>query len=196
MIDGEPSVISVSPRHPRYKPRLLLLIGGAAIACTCAALNVDFRQVVHGLLHAVGIRGSHAGGQHAAEIIVAAGNELTIDGGVERITPIAPEELARRLAWAGVDSGGGWLEFRGQSLETAIAEFNRHNKRQLRIADPQTGRLVIGGRYRQNDVEAFLAALAMTHGVKAVPGGPLGDVLTLTGGNAAGSAEIPGLPQP
>jgi len=178
----------VNPR--RYKPRLLLLIGGVAIACTCAALTVDFRQVVHGLLHAVGIPSRPAGGQHPAEIIVSAGNELTIDGRVERITPIAPEELARRLAWAGVYAAGGWLEFRGQTLETAIAEFNRHNKRQLRVADPQIGRLVIGGRYREDDVEAFLAALALTHGVKAVPGGPLGDVITLTGGNASGSAEI------
>lgn len=182
----------MNQRHPRYEPRLLLLIGGAAIACTCAAFTVDFRQVVHGLMHAVGIPSPHAGGQHAAEIMVTAGNELTIDGAVERITPIASEELTRRLAWAGEPAPGGWLEFRGQSLETAVAEFNRHNKRQLRLADSQTARLVIGGRYRANDVEAFLAALAMTHGVKVIPGGPLGDLIALTHGNASGSAEIPG----
>jgi len=181
----------VNPRQHRYQPRLLLLIGGAAIACTCAALTVDFRQVVHGLMHAVGIPSRHAGGQHAAQIMVGAGNELTIDGRVERITPIAPAELAGRLAWARAGSGDSWLEFRGQSLETAVAEFNRHNKRQLRVADPQTGRLVIGGRYRQNDVEGFLAALAVTHGVKIIPGGPLGDLITSTHANASGSAEVP-----
>jgi ferric-dicitrate binding protein FerR (iron transport regulator) len=184
----------VNPRHNRYKLRLLLLIGGGAIACTCAALNVDFRQVVHGLLHAVGIRSSHAGGQHTAEIIVSAGNELTIVGGLQRITPISDAELARRLGWSGVYSTGGWLKFRGQSLEIVVGEFNRHNKRQLRVADPRTGRLAVGGSFRENDVDGFLAALAMTHGVEATPSP--GDVIILTGGDASGSAEIPGAPQP
>jgi ferric-dicitrate binding protein FerR (iron transport regulator) len=189
----------VNPRHIRYKTGLLLLISGGAIACACAALQVDFRQVVHGMLHVVGIRAGHASAQHQQEIIVAAGNELTIDGGVRRITPIAPEEVARRLAWAGMYDNGGWLDFRGQSLETVVAEFNRHNQRKLRVGDPQTGRLQVGGSFRDDDLDGFVAALAMTHGVRATLSGPdgrSGDEITLNGGNSSGSAAIAGTTEP
>jgi ferric-dicitrate binding protein FerR (iron transport regulator) len=189
----------VNARHTRYKTGLLLLISGGAIACAGAALKVDFRQVVHGLLHVVGIRAGHASAQHPQEVIVAAGNELTIDGGVQRLTPLAPDEVARRLAWAGMYDNGGWLNFRGQSLEIVVAEFNRHNKRKLRVGDPQTGRLQIGGSFQDDDLDGFVAALAMTHGVRATLSGPdgrFGDEIILNGGNAAGSAAISGTPDP
>jgi ferric-dicitrate binding protein FerR (iron transport regulator) len=183
----------------RYKTGLLLLIGGGAIACACAALQVDFRQAVHGLLHVIGSGAGQASAQHPQEIIVAAGNELTIDGAAQRLTPIAPDEVARRLAWAGMYDNGGWLNFRGQSLETVVAEFNRHNKRKLRVGDPQTGRLQVGGSFRDDDLDGFLAALALTHGVRAIRSGPDGrfaDEITLNGGNFSGSAAIPGTPEP
>jgi len=189
----------VNSRHIRYKTGLLLLISGGAIAGACAALQVDLSQVVHGLLHVVGIRGGRASAQHPQEIIVAAGNELTMDGGVQRITPIAPDEVARRLAWAGMYDNGGWLNFRGQSLEIVVAEFNRHNKRKLRVGDPQAGRLQVGGSFRDDDLDGFVAALAMTHGVRATqsgPDGPFGDEITLNGGNSAGSAASSGTPDP
>jgi ferric-dicitrate binding protein FerR (iron transport regulator) len=189
----------VNARHTRYKTGLLLLISGGAIACAGAALKVDFRQVVHGLLHVVGVRAGHASPQHPRQIIVAAGNELTIDGGVQRITPLAPAEVDRRLAWAGMYDNGGWLNFRGQPLATVVAEFNRHNQRKLRVGDPQTGRLRIGGSLRDDDLDGFVAALAKTHGVRATLSGPdgrLGDEITLNGGNASGSAAISGPPDP
>jgi hypothetical protein len=189
----------VNPRHFRYKTGLLLLLGAGAIAGAAAALNVDYRQVVGGLLHTVGINAAPAGGQHPAEIIIGAGHELTIDGGVQRLAPIAPDEMARKLAWAGMYDNDGWLNFRGQTLESVVAEFNRHNSRKLRVEDPQTARLQVGGRYRDNDLEAFVTALAMTHGVKATvsdPAGRFGGAITLSGSNSSGSAAISGPPRP
>jgi hypothetical protein len=191
----------VNLRRTRYKTGLLLLIGGGggAIACACAALKVDFRQVVHGLLQVAGVRAGHASPQHPREIIIGAGNELTIVGGVQRITPIAPDEVVRRLAWAGMYDNGGWLNFRGQSLEVVVAEFNRHNQRKLRVADPQTGNLLVGGSFRDDDLDGFVAALALTHGVRATrPGtnGAFGDEIVLDGGHSAGSAAVPGTPEP
>jgi ferric-dicitrate binding protein FerR (iron transport regulator) len=189
----------VNLRRTRYQTGLLLLIGGGAIACACAALKVDFRQVVHGLLHGVGVRAGYASPQHSREIVIGAGNELTIDGGVQRITPIAPDEVDRRLAWAGMYDNGGWLNFRGQSLEVVVAEFNRHNQRKLRVADAQTGHLLVGGSFRDDDLDGFVAALALTHGVRATrsgTNGSLGDEIVLEGGHSAGSAAIAGAPQP
>jgi len=189
----------VSFRRTCYQTLFALLLCGAAIACAYAALKIDYRQVVHGLLRAVGIQHGARGGQQPAEIIISAGNELTISGNLHTIKPIGPDELARRLAWAGMYEKDGWLNFRGQSLEMVAAEFNRHNRRQLRIGDPRTGALLVGGKFRVNDLEGFVAALGMTHGVRATLAGSsdhLGDVITLSGGNSPGSAEIFGAPQP
>jgi hypothetical protein len=189
----------VSLRRTCYQTLLALLLGGAAIACAYAALKIDFRQVVHGLLQAVGIQHGVHGGKPQPEIIISAGNELTISGNLQTIKPIGPDELARRLAWAGMYEKDGWLNFRGQSLEMVAAEFNRHNRRQLRIGDPRTGALLVGGKFQVNDLEGFVAALGMTHGVRATLAGSsdhFGDVITLSGGNSPGSAEIFAAPQP
>jgi ferric-dicitrate binding protein FerR (iron transport regulator) len=83
------------------------------------------------------------------------------------------------------------LAFEGQTLETVVAAFNRHNGRQLSIGDIATGQLRVGGKFRITDVDGFLAALARTNGVKAVSVPSTGkqpEVIVLTGGSAAGSA--------
>jgi ferric-dicitrate binding protein FerR (iron transport regulator) len=173
----------VNLRHIRYETARLL-IGGGAIACACAALKVDFRQVEHRLRQLAAVGAGHANVQHPREITIGAGHELTIDGGVERITPIAPAEVARRLAWAGMCDIDGRLYFRGQSLEVVVAEFNGHNQRKLRVADPQTGHLLVGGSFRDDDLDGFVATLALTHGVRATrarPNGALGEEIILDG---------------
>jgi hypothetical protein len=189
----------VSLRRTCYQTLFALLLCGAAIACAYAALKIDFRQVAHGLLQAVGIHPGAPGGKQPLEVIISAGNELTISGNLQTIKPIGPEEVARRLAWAGMYERDGWLNFRGQSLEMVAAEFNRYNRRQLRIGDPRTAALLVGGKFRVNDLEGFVAALGMTHGVRATLAGSgdhFGDVITLSGGNFPGSAEIFGAPPP
>jgi hypothetical protein len=188
----------VSLRRACYQTLFALLLCGAAIACAYAAVKIDFRQVMHGLLQAVGIHHGAYGGKQPPEIIISAGHELTISGHLQTIKPIGPDEVARRLAWAGMYEQDGWLNFRGQSLEMVAAEFNRHNRRQLRIGEPHTGRLVVGGKFRVNDLEGFVAALGVTHGVRATlagSSGQFGDVITLSGGNSPGSAEIFGAPE-
>ena len=185
----------VNTRRTHFKPGLILLLsGGMAVACACAALNADFRQVVHGLLRVVpsnGPRHSPAGGR---EIIVAAGHELTIDGATRTLTPVAPDEVDKRLAWAGMVEQDGWLNFRGQALEFVAAEFNRHNQRKLRIGDPPTGRLRVGGKFRVNDLDGFVAALGVTHGIRATVFDSNGPVITLSEGHASRSAEVEGPP--
>jgi ferric-dicitrate binding protein FerR (iron transport regulator) len=108
---------------------------------------------------------------------------------------LTPDEVARRLSWAGIYQKDGWLAFRDEPLSKVVVEFNRHNKRQLKIGDPKTGRLQVGGKFRVTDVDGFVAALGITHGVKATHSGPEGradDVIILTGGSSEseGSDEI------
>jgi hypothetical protein len=182
-------------RLPRahFKLAAILLICGAAIVCTCGALDVDIGHLVRGLLRVVGVRSAAHSSQLVREIIVSAGNELTIAGGTQTITHVSPDELVKRLAWAGMYQKDGWLAFRGQSLESVVAEFNRHNRRKLIIGDPQTARLQVGGKFRVTDLDGFVAALGLTHGVRATLSGTggagFGDVITLSGGNSDSSKD-------
>lgn len=72
------------------------------------------------------------------------------------------EVLAGRLAWT-----TGMLQFRGVALSEAVREFNRYNVRQLRIADPEIGRMRIGGQFLATGPERFAHALKNL-GVRAV----------------------------
>jgi transmembrane sensor len=63
-------------------------------------------------------------------------------------------ELSRRLAWR-----VGELHFKNQPLAQVVAEFNRYNHRQLEIADAALGAVPVGGTFKVNDVESFVAAL-------------------------------------
>ena len=79
----------------------------------------------------------------------------------------------------------------GASLPEVAAEFNRYNGRQLVMGDPATGHLRVGGKFRLTDLEGFLAALEVTHGVKAIPAPPSAPnpaAIVLIIGGASGSA--------
>ena len=177
-----------------FKLAAILLICGGAVACTCGALDVDFGHLVRGLLRVVGVRSAEQSSQLVREIIVSAGSELTIAGGTQTITQVSPDELVKRLAWAGMYQKDGWLAFRGQSLESVVAEFNRHNRRKLRIGDPKTAQLQVGGKFRVTDLDGFVAALGLTHGVRATLSGAggarFGEVITLSGGNSDSSQDL------
>jgi ferric-dicitrate binding protein FerR (iron transport regulator) len=95
------------------------------------------------------------------------------------------DALAQRLAWARIHLQAGWIAFQGETLETVAAEFNHHNGRQLVMGDAATAQLRVGGKFHLTDLDGFLAALEVTHGVKAVRAPPSGQkppVLVLIGG--------------
>jgi ferric-dicitrate binding protein FerR (iron transport regulator) len=190
-------------KTPRLHSRLSLtvLILGGLIACTCVALDVDIGQMLSAVLQVVAARSPEQIRRPLREIIVSAGDELSIAGNTQTLTHVPPDELARRLAWAGLYQQDGWLAFRGQSLQSVATEFNRHNERQLIIGDPQTGRLRVGGKFRVTDLEGFVTALGVTHGVKATVSRSdprFGESITLTGGGNSQSkaGAQPSIPAP
>ena len=63
-------------------------------------------------------------------------------------------QIQRRLAWT-----NGRLEFAGEPLSEAITEFNRYNRLQLRVDDPQIAELRLGGRFQTTDIDSFVDAL-------------------------------------
>jgi len=187
MIAAQPSLTLMRALRSHIKLGLSLLVCSGALACTCAAYDVDVRHLCGRLLRAVGLG---QGNLAPKETIVAAGNELSVAAHTVTLSHVPPDALAQRLAWAGIYLKDGWIWFQGQTLENVVAEFNRYNERQLMIGDGATGRLRVGGKFRVTDLDGFVAALAVPHGVKAIPatlGGKTPGVTILVGGGS-GSA--------
>ena len=78
------------------------------------------------------------------------------------IRRVSATEASRQLAWQ-----IGELSFQGETLSEAVAEFNRYNRKKLKVGDPSTGGLQIGGNFQALDVDSFVAALGRSFGIKA-----------------------------
>jgi transmembrane sensor len=72
-----------------------------------------------------------------------------------QISAIAPAEADRHLAWR-----EGLVSFDGESLRAAVAEINRHNRRQIVIDDSALAEKPIVGVFRTTDLDGFSAAAA------------------------------------
>lgn len=91
----------------------------------------------------------------AGEIALATASHVTI-------REVPSGQISRRLAWEHHE-----LSFQGESLNEAIAEFNRYNGRRLVIDDPSLGSLRIGGNFDALDVASFVAALGRSFEISA-----------------------------
>jgi ferric-dicitrate binding protein FerR (iron transport regulator) len=175
----------VTSQRPQFKLALNVLLGSGALACTCAAYDVDVVHFWGTLLQVVGLRHPFP----TREVVVGSGQELTVSGRTFTLRDVPAETVAQRLAWAGIRLRDGWVAFQGQTLESVVEEFNHHNARQLVIGDVAIRQLRIGGKFRVTDIDGFLAALAVTHGVRALRSPPGGnpDIIVLVR-SASGSA--------
>lgn len=72
-----------------------------------------------------------------------------------QIMAVTPEESARRLAWQ-----PQLLDFSSVPLERAITEFNRRNRVQFVLADPDLATIPIAASIRSDNVEGFTQFLA------------------------------------
>jgi transmembrane sensor len=92
------------------------------------------------------------------------------------VQPIAPAEADRQLAWR-----EGLVSFNGEPLQTAVAEINRHNRRQIVIDDPALAAKPVVGIFRATDLDGFSAAAAEALKARAIRDG---DVIHLQPGTA------------
>lgn len=66
----------------------------------------------------------------------------------------ARDKVANALSWR-----DGILVFDQSTLQDAAAQFNRYNRRQLIVTDPETARMRIGGSFDATGVDAFARLL-------------------------------------
>lgn len=90
----------------------------------------------------------------------------------DRVVPVpvavAPADIERTLAWR-----DGQLELNGETLDSAVAEINRHSRLQLRVGNAELGRESLYGSFRMDDATGFARAAATSLGTEArsEPGG-------------------------
>lgn len=79
-----------------------------------------------------------------------------------------PGEIDRKLAWR-----AGKIEFDGETLAEAIADFNRYNARKIRLGTAALGGKRLQGVFRADDPEGFARSAAVVLGtsVTASPSG-------------------------
>jgi transmembrane sensor len=84
---------------------------------------------------------------------------LLVDAGEQVIATEQPQKPLR-ASRANVLAATAWthgaLVFEGSRLEEVIEEFNRHNERQIVLADPVLGDMQLSGVYTSTDPELFL----------------------------------------
>lgn len=82
--------------------------------------------------------------------------EQSASGSDERrdvIEPVAPAEMAKRLAWR-----EGVVMFSGERLEEVVAELSRYTTLTIEIPDASVRDMRIGGRFPIGETETMLAA--------------------------------------
>jgi transmembrane sensor len=100
--------------------------------------------------------------------VVAHERAIMAPAGPPVVQPMAPAEAQRRLAWK-----DGMVSFEGEPLRMAVAEFNRHNRRQIVIDDPSLASVPVVGVFRTTDIDGFIAAAAVALNTRATVDGDL-----------------------
>lgn len=100
-------------------------------------------------------------------------DELRLNAGVaaiygsagSRSRAVSESEIDRALAWR-----QGAIALNGQSLEQAVAEFNRYNRQQVSITDPSISGLRLAGYFQTTEPKGFVAAVTSAFPVRATEG--------------------------
>ncbi len=87
---------------------------------------------------------------------------LAANGPPPRVVQLSAGEVERLLAWQ-----PRLLDFTAKPLSDILAEFNRHNRVQLTIADPDLATLRISASFNSDNIEGFVRLLEASFGVRA-----------------------------
>ncbi len=102
-----------------------------------------------------------AGSDIAGELDHGQAMRIAADGST-RVSHLDEQEMSARLAWR-----RGMIEFRGQPLSEALAEFARYTPVRFTITDPAAAATLIGGAVPAGDVEWLLEALRTNFGLES-----------------------------
>ena len=99
-------------------------------------------------------------GQGGAPVAISAGQSAFVADSVAQVVRARTARTEDVLAWR-----RGEIVFDGDTVASAVAEFNRYNERKIELADPEIGRRTIVGYFLIDQPEKFaLAASRMSGG--------------------------------
>ena len=127
----------------------------AAVLVTKGRVAVSTAVPDHGLFRPADI-------SDANESIVSAGERAMYNAGSITIYTLEPQEIAARQAWR-----HGSILFADRPLSEIVAELNRYNEKQLKIADPSITDIRLSGQLALRGTGTFLVVLAKSHGIVA-----------------------------
>jgi transmembrane sensor len=100
-------------------------------------------------------------GEEERRMQIAAGSKAYVDAYEPPKIVQASAEIERSLAWR-----EGEIVLEGETLDEAVAQFNRYNARKLVISDPGLAAEKLVGQFRATDPQTFAGAVATTLGAK------------------------------
>lgn len=126
-----------------------------AVKVAVAEGIVDIGRKSSALMHSSPVR--------EADVVarLEAGKTAVFDKATETISKQDISDIEDSQAWK-----DGYLVFKGQSLETVIAEILRYTDTEITIQDPSLKSLAIGGRFKTGEVATLLDTLELTFGIK------------------------------
>ena len=134
---------------------------GTAFAVRLAATTVEV-LVTEGRVQV----DAPSAGSGAAATVLGAGYKMVVSLSPASSAPQVVAVSQAEIALPPVDRPVV-LEFSSTRLCDVVAEFNRRNRVQLLIADPELRPLPIVASFRSNNVEGFVRLLEVTAGVRA-----------------------------
>ncbi len=151
--------------HDRNRP-FMVDAGAARMLAVGTAFNVRIREnfveltVTDGTVAVVKTGGAlHDGIQPH----IAAGVGAVIRSGAVAPTVLDSQVLRERTAWQ-----DGVIEFHGDTLAQAVAEFNRYRDQPIIVGDTRLADLRVGGRFQVDDAEKFLTALSSSFPIETI----------------------------
>ena len=100
-------------------------------------------------------------GEEERRVLVAAGSKAYVAAYEPPKIVQASAAIERSLAWR-----EGQIVLEGETLDEAVAQFNRYNARKLVISDPGLAAEKLVGQFRATDPQTFAEAVATTLGAK------------------------------
>ncbi len=99
-------------------------------------------------------------------MVVQASHAVLSGGDAAIVRPLNDVDTAFLTGWP-----KGELIFEGQTLETAVAEYNRYMPKKIILADASLAGIQLGGRFTTRDPAAFFIALRQSFGIRATDDG-------------------------
>lgn len=146
--------------HDAQRP---FVVSAGPIRVRAVGTAFDVHREDHGadVLVAEGIVDAWTSGKEDHVARVAAGSKAYVDEYEPiKLTQASPD-IERMLAWR-----EGRIVLEGETLNEAVAEFNRYNSKKLVIADPSLSDEKLVGQFRATEPMTFAEAVATTLGAR------------------------------